>query len=144
MIVIPSKNPGHSGTDFKHRKSFYKASQGQKKKVKTNGQPLKRPVDDFRTTDWAKRLSFVCFLCLLSPLVWLVFSVVGQGKSLGLMDPQVPVHETPSLTPMQKEAVTAYTVLTQTGFDYLAGLQLDEAQAEFILALQQDPLGKRA
>ena len=37
MLVIPSKNPGHSGTDFKHRKAFYKATQGQKKKVKTNG-----------------------------------------------------------------------------------------------------------
>ena len=60
------------------------------------------------------------------------------------MDPQVPVNETPSLTPMEKEAQMAYQVLTQHGFDYLAGFQLDEAQTEFVLALRQDPEGKRA
>ena len=147
MFPCQFKIPGHSGTDFKHRKAFKKAKELQDKRkrvsaaiTKNNFEPgYSKNIANSLLAKWMKAGLF------FSAVVLSLIFVENQADNIST---QLKEYKTKSEIIRAENIINVYTraykVLTTTGNDYLYWNMLDEAQSEFALALKIDKNGKAA
>lgn len=145
------KIPGHSGTDFKHRKAFskVKAYQKTRKSVRKHiasskfGDPgIVSQLQEARTS---KANTFATYLSIGSKLFFalalLTTFVLGMNW---VLNRPISISPEPENLAFKKELRDAYHVLVTTGNNFLLGGSLDEAQSEFVRAIKIDEYGELA
>ncbi|MEM9823966.1 MAG: hypothetical protein AAF985_22970 [Bacteroidota bacterium] len=153
-----SRIPGHSGSDFKHRKAFvrqneYYRKQGKAQNSKTNTEEQGQdPISETRSFEPSKAEQWIKYgiglpaIILTSAGILYALFFYGDLVSLGLnKDPQQYAKEVKEKQLRQKAIKDdAYRVNVGTGNYYLQNNQLKAAQTEYTRALQIDKYGETA
>ncbi len=150
MFPCNFKIPGHSGTDFKHRKAFQKTKERLKRKIRTDSslkksQPTtsRRNTIPYSKTNVSKPLKWMVAITRLSMFL-LVFllakniacSVYADMTTNSYKGIKAHVHYKNGLTYMER-----YRLLIKEGNECLKADQLDEAQQKFTKAWDLDRYG---
>jgi len=147
MFPCSFKIPGHSGTDFKHRKAFNKVEELQDKRKRTSGAIMDSNYDA-EPNKYKRNSSFSKWFkagLLLTTFIFSFFFIKNQASNISNQLSKYGAEGEIIKAQSKKNVYTrAYRILTSTGNDYLYWNMLDEAQSEFALALKIDKNGKAA
>ena len=139
MLPGHFKIPGHSGTDFKHKKAFSRQKDYYRKKLKEKSKynsldKVNTYKVEFKPTEKKNLvLETVKYIGITITFIGLFWIGSKLFESYKISAKQSIEYHQESKNRTKNEA---YNVLTKTGLDYFNSGELDMAQEEFILALK--------
>ncbi len=138
--------PGHSGTDFKHRKAFERGKELQQQKIPSRSASSTPPKVPYQSAysgsvklQWvlqtiAVLITFGALLCISYVLISNYYAAPPFTASSWELE-----HSR-----LKKENQRAYEMLVDRGDTFLASGELERAHGAFAQALQIDQYGKNA
>lgn len=141
-----SKISGHSGTEFKHRKAFYKKlkpmvtgttnTPGKDIYPEYSYRELQKARAELRRTNYRKYL----LICIPTVILLIIFMGYINSQFLANLLGHSPTIE----TQIQETSIETYHLFVEAGFVALKENRLHDAQLDFMQAIETNHYGKEA